>query len=113
MFIKSIKIGDKEYNCKLNTKACVQAERRLGKNPLNIFTELEEGEVPSLEEMLIIFHEALSSLNHGISTDDVFDLYDNYLEDGHSFIDFVNFVTELFKEAGFIKAEEETNNEKN
>ena len=34
-------VGKKTYNLRLNTRNIVQVEKKLGKNPLDVFTTLE------------------------------------------------------------------------
>lgn len=67
--------------------------------------------------MLTIFHASLQSLEHGITMDEVYDLYDKYIEDGNSFVDFMNLVVEIVQESGILpkdkKAEEEEKEVKN
>ena len=67
-----LSIKDKEYVCKLTTKAIVEAEDRLGCNMLNILLKVDNNELPKLKDLLIIFHESLR-YTHGIKFDDVYD----------------------------------------
>ena len=96
-------VGDKEYKCKLNTKSLVNLEKRLGMNPLNIFMNIGENNLPKLEDMLIILHESLQSLEHGISMEDVYDIYDSFIEDGNTFVDFIPVIMDIYKTSGLIK----------
>lgn len=105
----TIEIGGKEYECRLTTKNLLKAEERLGVNPLSVFINVSySGDLPKLKDMLILFHE---SLPHGITFDDACDIYDKYLEEGHSFVDFVNEIMEIMKASGlFPKDDGETKN---
>lgn len=109
MLFHVIKIGDTEYKCKINTKALVSLEKTLGTNPINIFMNMgndKNFELPRMEDMLAIFHESLTAFNHGISKEDVYDIYDKYVEDGHSFVDFTNEIIEIFNVSGLIPKKE-------
>ena len=107
MLFTNFVVGDKEYKCKLNTKSLVNLEKRLGMNPLNIFMNLDENNLPKLEDMLIILHESLQSLEHGISMDDVYDIYDAFVEDGHNMLELMPIIIEIFKVSGLIPKDEE------
>ena len=107
MLFTNFVVGDKEYKCKLNTKSLVNLEKRLGMNPLNIFMNLSENNLPKLEDMLIILHESLQSLEHGISMDDVYDIYYAFIEDGHNMLELMPIIIEIFKVSGLIPKDEE------
>ena len=98
MLFHIIKIGDTEYKCKINTNGLVSLERRLKGNPLNIFMTIgdENFTLPKIEDLLIIFHESLTTYQHGISMDDVYDIFDKYIEDGKTIVDFINEIVEIF-----------------
>lgn len=108
MLYTNFVVGDKEYKCKLNTKSLVNLEKRLGMNPLNIFMSLGENNLPKLEDMLIILHESLQSLEHGISMDDVYDIYDSYIECGNTFVDFIPVIMDIYKTSGLIKEDKKS-----
>ena len=103
MLYNTLKTGDREYKCKLATKNLVNLEKRLGMNPLNIFMNIGENNLPKLEDMLIILHESLQSLEHGISMEDVYDIYDSFIEDGNTFVDFIPVIMDIYKTSGLIK----------
>ena len=108
MFYYSLKIKDKEYKCKLATKNLVNLEHRLGINPLNVLTSISESNLPKLEPLLIILHESLQSLEHGISMDDVYDIYDSYIECGNTFVDFIPVIMDIYKTSGLIKEDKKS-----
>ena len=107
MLFHIIKIGDTEYKCKINTKGLVSLERRLKCNPLNIFMAMgdENFTLPKIEDLLIIFHESLSTYQHGISMEDVYDIFDKYIEDGKTIVDFINEIVEIFNVSGLLPKE--------
>ena len=104
MLFHIIKIGDTEYKCKINTNGLVSLERRLKGNPLNIFMTIgdENFTLPKIEDLLIIFHESLTTYQHGISMEDVYDIFDKYIEDGKTIVDFINDIVEIFNVSGLL-----------
>ena len=107
MLFHIIKIGETEYKCKINTNGLVSLERRLKGNPLNIFMTIgdENFTLPKIEDLLIIFHESLTTYQHGISMDDVYDIFDKYIEDGKTIVDFINEIVEIFNVSGLLPKE--------
>ena len=104
MLFHIIKIGDTEYKCNINTNGLVSLERRLKGNPLNIFMTIgdENFTLPKIEDLLIIFHESLTTYQHGISMEDVYDIFDKYIEDGKTIVDFINEIVEIFNVSGLL-----------
>ena len=100
--MKLLEVNGKEYQLRLTTKSCVKCEQRLGKNPLNVFLEANDSRMPKMNDLMIILHECLVSMNHGITLDDVYTIYDNYCSEGHSITDLIELLIDVFKDAGFI-----------
>jgi hypothetical protein len=96
------KIKDKEYNLRLTTRACTNVEKRLGTNPLNVFSRLSGNEVPALSDLLVILHESINTLNHGISFDALCDLYDDYCDDGGDISTLIELIIEVLQDSGII-----------
>lgn len=99
--------GNKEYKLRLSTRATVQLEKALGCNPLAIFGSGET--VPTVTEMVSILHASLQQLQHNITMNDAYEIFDSYLEDGNSVIDFITVILEIYKVSGIIKGEAEKN----
>ena len=99
-------IGDKEYRARLNTKSLIQLERKLGRNPINVLAEVgQNGDImPRMEPMLEILHAAIQE---DYTMDDMYDLYDRWLEDGKTAVDFVVLVLKICQDSGLIPNEEE------
>lgn len=93
--------GNKDYKLRLNTRNTVALEKALGCNPLAIFGNGEE--IPTITTMVNILFYSLQQLNHSISLDDAYDIFDRYLEDGNSSTDFINVILEIYKVSGIIK----------
>lgn len=101
--------GGKAYKLRLNTRNIVALEKQLGRNPLAIFGTGET--IPTITEMVNILHAALAQYQHGITLNDAYDIFDRYLEDGHTMTDFIPVILDLYKASGLIRTEE--NPEKN
>lgn len=100
--------GNQAYKLRLNTRNIVALEKRIGVNPLAIFGNGDK--VPTLTVMVEIFHASLNQLNHGITLDKAYDIFDSWLADGHTMIDFIPVILDIYKASGLVSTE---SNEKN
>lgn len=109
-------VGDKTYCLSLATRNIVQLERKLGRNPLMIFVnsvgEIDEQDVrvPSITEIALILQCAMQRFNHGITIDKVYDILDDYTAEGHTIIDLIPVVIELFQVSGIMPKEDDEKN---
>ena len=102
--------GNKNYKLRLTTRGVVALEKQLGCNPLMIFGNGDK--VPTITTMVQILNAALQPMNYGITLDDAYDIFDEYLNDGHIVTDFIAVIVEIYKVSGLIKNSGE-NTEKN
>ena len=102
--------GNKNYKLRLTTRGVVALEKQLGCNPLMIFGNGDK--VPTITTMVQILNAALQPMNYGITLDDAYDIFDDYLNDGHIVTDFIAVIVEIYKVSGLIKNSGE-NTEKN
>lgn len=91
--------GNKDYKLRLNTRNIVALEKQLGCNPLSIFGD--GSRFPTITEMVAILWASLQALNHGISLNDAYDIFDAYLEE-NSATDFLPIILEIYKTSGLI-----------
>lgn len=105
MLYSEITIGDKDLKLRLDAKGCVGLERKLGKSPLAIFTD-STNNIPKLEELIQVLHCSLQKYQQGYTEDKAYDLYDEYIDEGNTFTDFIPLVMDIFKASGFFKQEE-------
>jgi len=110
MLYYEITIGKKDLKLRLDARNCVDLERKMGKSPLGIFMQADKS-LPRLEDLISIFHGSLQKYNKGFTLDKTYDLYDEYIEAGNTFIDFIPVIMEIFKVSGFFKEEEIRNAE--
>lgn len=116
MLYTTFNVKDRDYKLRLNAKACVDLEKKLGTNPLNIFVNMfSEGDkvnLPTIGDIIIILHASLQAYEHNMTMDKVYELYDNYIAEGHTQIEMLPIIAEVFKVSGLIpeEAEIETKN---
>ena len=101
--------GDKTYKLRISTRNTVALEKQLGCNPLAIFGNGDR--LPTITEMVCILNVALQQLNHGITMNDAFDIFDAWLDDGHTATEFIPVIIEIYRVSGLIG--KETGDEKN
>lgn len=92
--------GNKEYKLRLSTRAIVALEKQLGCNPLSIFGDGDT--LPTITTMVYVLHASLQQLNHSITLNDAYDIFDAYLADGHTMTDFLPVMIEIYKVSGLI-----------
>ena len=108
MLYKELEIGNKTYKCVLSTSASVQAEKKLGANPLTVLLDMSDGtKLPSIESLVTILWASLQKYNHGITFEDTFDLFDQYVEDGHQLTDIIPDILDIFEVSGYFKRKDE------
>lgn len=106
MLYKSFNIGDKEYKARLTAKVCVDLEKKMGTNPLNVLAKMaNENAVPNLEDLLMILHASLITYQHGITLDGVYELYDAMADEGKTIMDLIPLIMDIFKVSGFFNEE--------
>lgn len=99
--------GNKDYKLRLNTRNLIMLEKQLGCNPLAIFGDGDK--LPTVTEMVVVLYASLIQYNHGISLNDAYDIFDNYLADGNTATDFISVILEIYKVSGLIKGDVEKN----
>jgi len=93
--------GD-NYKLKLSTAGVKELEKMYKTNLINIMGD-SEGGMPSLTTMLQVTHTAMKNWNHGIKMSRVEELFDIYLENGGSQLDFYTEVyMSIFTASGFF-----------
>lgn len=116
MLYVDFKAGDKDYKLRLATRNIVALEKAIGCNPLSIFGSGEE--IPPVTTMVTILWQSLQKFHHGISLDDAYGIFDDYLEE-KSMTDFLSVIIDIYKVSGLMRSdsdnntEEENNSEKN
>ena len=110
----SLTIKDNTYKCVLSAEACCDLEDKLKTNPLNLFSQLDDGILPKLSDLISIFHASLQKYQHGIDRKKACEIYDSFIEDGGNMLEFSKVIFGIFKESGFVanntEEEEESKN---
>lgn len=96
-------VGEKTYKLRLNTRNIVALEKQLGCNPIGIFGKGDT--IPTVTQMVLVLHFSMQQLNHGIDLNDAYDIYDEWIAEGHTSTDFINIIVEIYKVSGIIKTE--------
>lgn len=99
------KIGDTEHKLRLTTRQAVAVEEKLGENLLKVFMPQagDEFPLPPLKVMLIVIHGALQKFEHGVTLDDVYDMHDQYVDEGGDQTSLLtDVVIPLFENSGFM-----------
>ncbi|MCI6276839.1 MAG: DUF6096 family protein [Clostridium sp.] len=100
------KVGEEEFNLKLKTSTLCELEEKLGTSLMNV---LGNGNMPALKVMLTIVHYAIKDYNSNIKFKDVQDLFDKYIDEGGSQLEFFSkTIMDIYKVSGFF-TEAQTN----
>ena len=107
-------VGDKEYKCRLSARASVDLEDKLGTNPINLLIgAINNEQMPSLKVLIAVLHASLQSLEHGMSEDKVYELYDKWVDEGNSYEDFLQLILSIFQNSGLISEDKKNKAEEN
>ena len=106
MMYVDFEAGNNTYKLRLTTKDIVALEKQLGCNPLAIFGNGDT--IPTLTTLVQVLHASLQSQQHGITLNDAYGIFDDYLNDGHVMTEFLTVVVDIYKASGLIKAGADT-----
>lgn len=101
MMYVDFEAGNKTYKLRLTTKDIVALEKQLGCNPLAIFGNGDT--IPTLTTLVQVLHASLQNQQHGITLNDAYEIFDEYLNDGHVMTEFLTTVVDIYKASGLIK----------
>ena len=99
---------DKELKLRLTSLQATKVEEKIGANLLKAFmpAEGEAFALPPLKVMLLLTHGALQKFEHGISFEDVSDLYDDYVDNGGDQAAFMaDVILPMLQVSGFMPRE--------
>lgn len=98
-------VGTDIYKLQLKTKQCILLEKKLGQSPLEMLMKLENGGLPSLSDMITIITIAMMVHQPTMNENKVADLLDEYVEEGHSYMELLEVIIELLSKSGYINQE--------
>jgi hypothetical protein len=125
MLYKEFTVGDKTYKLRLSARRCVEVEKKLGKSILSVLmdmapdgmtadggsdiSQIKNVSLPLVGDIVTILHGSLQKFQHEITLDDTYDIYDNYIDAGGSYLDFFEILNGVLEVSGFLpkKAEAE------
>lgn len=114
MLYTELHIGEEIYKLRLTTKTSVALEKALGYNPITMLMNIDNGEMPKLTDVLIMWQAMLQTYHHGMNMDKVYDLFDKFCEDGKSMFDLIPVFVEVLQNSGYISTTKtEDEDEKN
>lgn len=91
------------YQLKLSTAGIKELESRYKTNVINLMQPQDGESLPPLTVMLDVTHVAMKPWKHGVKVKDVETMFDRYMEDGGSQLDFyANVYMEIFMVSGFF-----------
>ena len=93
-------VNGERYNMRLTAGAIMQIEKQLGKS---IFKALETIQDNMVETVTAILWGAMQPLNAGFTMEKATELFDAYIDDGHSFEELMQEINGLFEASGFFK----------
>lgn len=102
--------GNKVYKLRLNTRNLVQLEKQLGGNPIALLAQIDDDNLPTITDMVNILYCSLQAMEHGITLNAAYDIFDAYVADGHNPMEFVKVIYDVFVVSGLIPKEEEVKN---
>lgn len=95
-------VGGETYRMKLTTADVQELEQRYKTNLTNVMTGSDDG-LPALTVMLDIARQAMQRYHHGMTMAKVVNLFDQYVDEGGSQLDFYgNVFTDIFLVSGFF-----------
>lgn len=97
-------VGNKEYKLRLSVRSTIALEKQLGMNPISIFGNGDT--MPTFTTMVYILHAALQQLQHNITLDATYDIFEEWLSEGNTATDFLPVIVDVYKVSGIIKNEE-------
>jgi len=96
--------GGNDYKLRLSTRSIVALEKVLGCNPIMVFGT--DGEtIPTMTTMVQILHASLQKFHHNITLEKAYEIFDDYLDDGHQMINFISVIMDIYKVSGIINAD--------
>ena len=95
--------GNQQYKLRLNIRSTVALEKHLGVNPLMIF---EDGDkIPTITTMVAILQASLQHYHHSIGVNEAYNIFEAWLNDGNTMVDFLPVIIDIYKVSGIIKDE--------
>lgn len=107
--------GKKVYKLRLGIGSIVELEKDLGCSPLMVFGVEGAQKVPTIPEMMAILHRSLEKYEHGITKEEAENVFEEWLDNGHTIVEFIKVIIEVYRVSGILPPEDakETEEAKN
>ena len=121
-------IAGKEYKLRLGARDAADVEKRLGRSALDVLLAMAPAQIPDIDpdnpdlakipvktmsmpgvgDICVILHGALQKYQHGISLNDVYDLFDAHIDGGGNYDDFIGILSDVLEVSGFLPRKPES-----
>jgi hypothetical protein len=106
----------KTYKLRLTAQRSVDLEKKLGKSVLSVLmdmapdgidanggtSQLKSISMPLVGDIVMILHASLQKFQHDIDIDKAYDIYDEYIDAGGSYMDFFEILRNVLEVSGFL-----------
>ena len=106
MLYVPFKVGEKELKLRINGQNIAMLEQKLGRNPLDILIASSDTHLPKVSDMVAMLHASLQAMEHGYTEEKVWQLYDEYVDNGGDMKQLLELLEAVLKESGLIPREE-------
>lgn len=103
MLYTDFTVKDNQYKLRLNTRNIVNLEKQLGCNPMAVFGTGTT--IPTITVMVHILHNSMQQYQSNITLDKAYDIFDEWLDDGHTMTEFLAVIIDIYKVSGIIPEE--------
>ena len=100
----TLTVNGNEYQMRLTASSIMSIEKKLGKS---LFSAMEQIQENMIETITTIIWGAIQPFNKSFTFEKAAELFDEYIDDGHSFEDLMQEINGLFEASGFFKKGQE------
>lgn len=111
MLYTELNVNGEIFKLRLNTRTSISLEKALGRNPISVLMDLDEGTMPKLNDIVIMLQAMLQTYHHGYNLDKTIDLFDDYIAGGKTMFDIIPVFVEVFEQSGYISKTANANSE--
>lgn len=101
-----IEIKGKEYKLRLRAIDQISLKNKLGKSLLEVVSSMQESDNPleafDLELLIIILTYALKAHHKEVKEKEVYDLFDQYVDEGNTMFDLFQVIMKVFAVSGVL-----------
>jgi hypothetical protein len=108
MYCVDFEAGNKNYRLRIDIMSLMALEKQIGCNPLAIFGEGDK--LPTITAMIHILHASLQPMQHGITVNDAAKIFEKWLSEDHTPLDFLPIIIDIYKASGIIKPDTDEKN---